>query len=87
MRDFLSTTSAQAVIWTGVLLILLVVGFYVVQRFREQSDEDRLTADELIANFQELHDTGDIDEKEFRTIKTVLRQQLGDESKDAEGTD
>lgn len=84
MREFLSTTSAQAVIWTGVLLVLLIVGFYVVQRFREQADDDRLTPDELITNFRELHDAGDIDEKEFRTIKTVLRQRLGAESNDAE---
>lgn len=82
MKEFLQTTPAQVVIWTTVLMILLAVGWYIMGRFRESADDDHLTANELLTNFQELHHQGDIDEAEYRTIKTVLGVKLQEELND-----
>ena len=84
MKDFLLTTPAQLVIWTTVLLVLMAVGWYVVGRFRDNDDDDRLTANELLTNFQELHHQGDINDAEYRTIKTALGAKLQRELEDAE---
>ncbi len=84
MKDFLLTTPAQLVIWTTVLLVLLTIGWYVVGRFRDNADDDRLTANELLTNFQELHHQGDIDESEYRTIKTALGAKLRKEIEDSD---
>jgi uncharacterized membrane protein len=82
MQEFLTTTTARAVLWVAVLLIMLAVGYYVVRRFRDRSDDDRLTASDLLTKFREMRHGGDISEKEFRTIKTVLGQELHAEMKD-----
>ena len=84
MKDFLLTTPAQLVIWTTVLLILMTVAWYVVGRFRDNADDDRLTANELLTNFKELHHQGDINDAEYRTIKTALGAKLRRELEDSE---
>jgi uncharacterized membrane protein len=84
MKDFLLTTPAQAVIWTAVLVMLVVLGWYVVGRFRDRSDDNQPSANDLLTNFRELHHQGDIDDSEFRTIKTVLGTQLREELKDTD---
>ena len=84
MKDFLLTTPAQLVIWTTVLLVLVAVAWYVVGRFRDNADDDWLTANELLTNFQDLHHRGDIDDAEYRTIKTVLGTKLQEELKDTD---
>ncbi|MBC8357074.1 MAG: hypothetical protein H8E66_34315 [Planctomycetes bacterium] len=53
-------------------------------RFRDNADDDRLTANELLTNFQELHHQGDIDESEYRTIKTALGAKLRKEIEDSD---
>jgi hypothetical protein len=79
MKEFLLTTPAQAVIWTTVLLLLVAVGGYVVGSFRGRDDQDHPSANELLTKFRDLHHQGDIDDSEFRTIKTVLGAKLQQE--------
>lgn len=76
MAEFLNTSSAQAVIWGTVGLILVVVGFYVVRSLAENTGENTSDASELLSNFRELKEQGDISEAEFRTIKTVLGEPI-----------
>ena len=83
MWEFLGTPSVQAVIWTTILLMLLVVAYYIVQRFRDNTGKDTPKSSEYLTNFREMHQEGDISEKEFRTIKTVLGVKLQDELKDS----
>jgi uncharacterized membrane protein len=87
MQEFLRTPIASAVLWVTVLLVMLAVGYYVVRRYRDRIDDDRQTASELLTNFREMRQEGDISEMEFRTIKTVLGRKLQDELKDADGDD
>lgn len=76
MRQFLLSTPAQIVIWLSVLAILVAIGGFVVGRFRGRSDDERLSANDLLTNFREMHQRGDIADSEFRNIKTVLGTQL-----------
>ncbi|MHB0955635.1 MAG: hypothetical protein ACYC6N_15470 [Pirellulaceae bacterium] len=87
MQDFLDTPAVMAVLWVSVLLIMLAVAYYLLRRFRDRTDDDRQTASDLLTNFREMHQEGDISETEFRTIKTVLGRKLQDELKDAEGAE
>lgn len=79
MLEFLNTTSAQLVLALTGLAVLTVTGAFLVQRFRDRNDNDRLGANELLTNFRDLHDEGDISEGEFRNIKTVLGDKLNQE--------
>jgi len=82
MREFLLTTHAQAVIWSAVLLIAIVIAVFVVGRLRDRMDDDRLEANDLLTNFRELHLQGDIEDAEFRDIKSVLGTKLKRELND-----
>lgn len=87
MRDFLLTAPAQVVIWSTVLLIVIVIAVYVVGKLRDRMDDDRLAANELLTNFRELHLQGDIEDSEFRDIKSVLGTQMKQESRDTDQPD
>ena len=82
MREFLLTPHAQAVIWSAVLLIAIVIAVFFVGRLRDRIDDDRLGANDLLTNFRELHLQGDIEDSEFRDIKSVLGTKLSRELKD-----
>ena len=69
-----------------VLLVLMAVGWYVVRSFRDRISDDQLSANQLLTNFRELHQQGDISDAEFRTIKTVLGEKLQQELKGTDGT-
>ena len=82
MKDFLLTPHAQAVIWSTVLLIVIVTSVFIVGRLRDRMDDDRLEANDLLTNFRDLHLQGDIEDSEFRDIKSVLGTQLKGELND-----
>ncbi len=86
MLDILFTTQAQAVMMLAALAILSTIGYYVVRRFRGQTGDDQTTANDLLTNFRELREQGDISETEYRTIKTMLGERLQDEIKDTGDT-
>ncbi len=87
MQEFLTTTTAKAVLWLAVLMVILAAGFYLMRRFRDRTDDDRQTASDWLTNFGEMRHEGDISEKEFRTIKTVLGQKLQDDTEDPASDD
>ncbi len=87
MRDFLLTPHAQAVIWSTVLLIVIVIAVFIVGRLRDRMDNDRLASNELLTNFRELHLQGDIEDSEFRDIKSVLGTKLKRELNDEDHRD
>ncbi|MFP6673466.1 MAG: hypothetical protein VB878_00170 [Pirellulaceae bacterium] len=74
--EYLQQPLPQAVIWTTILVMATIIGGFVVQKFRGQSDNDRLTPNELLTNFREMNQEGNIEDAEFRTIKTVLGPKL-----------
>lgn len=82
MQEFLTTPTARLVLWVAVLLVIMAIGYYVVRRFRDRTDHDQQTASDLLTNFREIHQEGDISEMEFRTIKTVLGQELQEQTKE-----
>ncbi|MFV1967625.1 MAG: hypothetical protein ACC628_19525 [Pirellulaceae bacterium] len=84
MKDFLLSPLPQVVIWMAVLSVMVIMAAYVVRRFRDRTGDNRQTANEILTNFRELHHQGDIDDAEFRTIKTVLGTKIQEESKDTD---
>jgi len=87
MREFLLTTHAQLVIWSTVLLIVIVIAVFIVGKLRDRMDNDRLAANDLLTNFRELHLQGDIEDAEFRDIKSVLGTKLKRELNDKDHRD
>jgi len=74
--DYLRTPAAQVVIWVAVLAALSIVGTWMVLKFRDQTTDDTLPSNGMLANFREMRDGGHLEEAEFRTIKTMLGGKL-----------
>ena len=80
MIEFLQTPQARLVVWLAILLVLSVIGVYVVRRFRD-SIEDAETSSSMLTKFREMRHRGDLDDKEFRTIRTILAERMQAELK------
>jgi uncharacterized membrane protein len=86
MRDFILSSPVQAVIWVAAAVALSVLGWLIVGIFRGRDDDDQPMASKLLTNFREMHHEGDINDSEFRTIKTVLGARLHEELNEEEDT-
>jgi hypothetical protein len=84
MSEFLHSAWAAVLLWCTVLAMLVSVGVYIVGRFRGGSGEAQRPSHQLLSNFREMHSQGGLSDQEFRTIKTLLRDQIQDELKDTE---
>ncbi len=82
MVEFLLSPTAQAILMGIILAVLIIVGFTTVRKFRNFDDDDRLTANQMLTNFRELRDEGDISDEEFRKLRTVLSEQVQQELND-----
>jgi hypothetical protein len=82
MRFPSADTLAQLALGFGLLIALVAVGAVIVQRFRGGAADKALDANELIANFQEMHSRGDLTDADYRKIKSVLGATLHAELKD-----
>jgi hypothetical protein len=72
----------QLVLGIAILLILLKVANYVIEKIRPKPAQKEHPAHEMLLKFSEMHSKGVLSDEEFRTIKTNLASQLQDELKD-----
>jgi hypothetical protein len=75
-------TIAQLILGLAMLLGLLIVAVLLVQRFRGGKVDKGRTASDLLSNFEEMRSRGDIDDADYRKIKSVLGAELHSELKD-----
>lgn len=73
----------RAGIWFAVMAAVIALGAFIVSKFRDREDDDQPLASELLTNFRELHDEGELSDQEFRKIKTLLAEQLEQELNDS----
>ena len=82
MSDILTTPGTRIVLSIAILVVLILIARYVLTNFRGRIDEDIPQANDHLDNFREIRSKGDISDVEFRNIKTVLGEQLHQESPD-----
>ena len=74
VQEILSNTSVQAALSLLGLMIVSIGAYFVVVRLRDFSKEDQKNEQELLKNFEEMRQEGDINEKEFRNIQLLLKK-------------
>jgi uncharacterized membrane protein len=82
MERFWEMGVPQLVLGIVVLLILLKVANYVIEKIRPKPAQKEHNTRQLLLKFSEMHSKGVLSDEEFRTIKTNLESQLQDELKD-----
>ncbi|HUE72818.1 MAG TPA: hypothetical protein VMP01_18175 [Pirellulaceae bacterium] len=76
----------QLGIWGGLLVLLLVIAFLVVRKLRDNATGNQPRSGDMLSNFQEMKQEGDISDAEFRNIKAVLGNQLRSDVKSGKKT-
>lgn len=74
-------TWIQLCVWVAILLGLVIVAALVVQRFRGSAANKGAEPAELLTNFQEMRQRGDISDADYRRIKSVLGNKIQDDPK------
>jgi uncharacterized membrane protein len=82
MRHASAETLAQLMLGLGALIALVIVGVMIVQRFRGGAANKGHSSHELMTNFQEMRQRGDISDGDYRKIKAVLGESLHNELTD-----
>jgi hypothetical protein len=68
----------------AAIAALTGLGALVVSKFRGSSKDEERPASEMLSNFRNLHEQGELSETEFRNIKTLLSDKIQEELKDSE---
>lgn len=78
MLDWLSQTPVQAVLSVLVLLALCTGAYFLLAKLRESNNNTQPVTEELLKNFEEMRQEGDISDLEYRNIRSVLgEKQVG----------
>jgi len=78
--------AVQLVVWGTVLLLMVTIAFFVVRSLRDSTVGAEDTTAELLTNFREMKLQGDIDDKEFRTIHSLLNAKQAPKVKHTQDT-
>lgn len=80
--EYLRSNGPGWILLGAVLCVLLAGLVWAARKFRDGAGDDRLTADEQLTKFREMHAQGVLSDEEYRTIKTRLTAQLQGELKE-----
>jgi hypothetical protein len=72
-----------ALLFTAIAA-LAGLGALVVSKFRGSTKDEERPASQMLSNFRDLHEQGELSETEFRNIKTLLSDKIQEELKDSE---
>jgi hypothetical protein len=68
----------------AAIAALAGLGALVVSKFRGSTKDEERPASQMLSNFRDLHEQGELSETEFRNIKTLLSDKIQEELKDSE---
>ena len=72
-------TGIQLLVSVAILIGLVIVATLVVQRYRGGAAQTGASPGELLTNFQEMRERGDISDADYRRIKSVLGDKIQDD--------
>ncbi|MDA0658782.1 MAG: hypothetical protein O2931_15895 [Planctomycetota bacterium] len=83
--EYIGSPPGQAMILVTITLMLAIVGYYLVKRFRDSNDDDD-TWSRALDEFREMHDRGQLKDAEYRdviaTVTMTLQQRQQDRDRD-----
>lgn len=83
MFEFLNSVTAQIVLGLAGLGVVSAVGFYVIAKVRNEWIESTSDTSDLITNFRDLKESGQLSDTEYRTIKGMLAEKFSRELNDS----
>ena len=86
LRDLISRSTflPTMAVLLGILAALLLIGFWIRTRFRENASENAADPEELLVLYEEMRRQGDLTDEEFRSIKNrILPSRSHDVTQDS----
>ena len=83
LGGILDSSLVTLAVLSGILIALVAVGIYLIGKFRAPAHDSRIETNQLLSNFDEMHDQGVLSDAEYRTIKSMLAERLQTELKDS----
>jgi hypothetical protein len=83
LGGILDSSLATLAVLSGILIALVAIGIYLIGKFRARPHDARIETNQLLSNFDEMHDQGVLSDAEYRTIKSMLVERLQTELKDS----
>ena len=74
----------EAALLFAAITALAGLGALVVSKFRGSTKDEERPASQMLSNFRDLAEQGELSETEFRNIKTLLSDKIQEELKDSE---
>jgi len=74
----------EAALLFAAIAALAGLGALVVSKFRGSAKDEERPASQMLSNFRDLAEQGELSETEFRNIKTLLSDKIQEELKDSE---
>ena len=71
---------AHAILLFGLIFVMIGAGVYAVKKFRGQLDQRASLTSDMTTTFRQLHGRGDLSDDEYRTIKTMLDNEIRKDS-------
>jgi hypothetical protein len=68
------------------LAVVVGVAIFIVTKFRDRVGLDRGITSDMLMNFEEMHSQGELSEREYRNIKTLLKERLENELQQSRAT-
>lgn len=84
--EFLQTPLARLVLAGTVLAILALIAWWFIKGMREEMQDEGPSAGDLLDQFRDLRDQGELSPEEFKKIKSRLGGQLREEATKAPAT-
>jgi hypothetical protein len=81
MGQVSAETWVQLALWFAVLFGLIILATLIVQRLRGRS-ADAASPSELMTDFQEMRQRGDLSEADYKKVKSVLGTRIQPRSGD-----
>jgi hypothetical protein len=79
---FLEQPSIRLIFALAAFAVLLLIGGYVVTRYRQNVRNPTQGANDMLSNFRDLNSEGQLSDEEFRTIKGMLAKEATQELRD-----
>ena len=86
MGQVSADTWMQLVLWGAVLLGLVVVATLIVQRLRQSSANGGTTPSDLLTDFQDMRQRGDLSDEDYKKVKSVMGARLQPRTQDGKDT-
>ncbi len=79
MLEFLESAAAKVIVMLALVVALIVIGVYIAARVRNMLANPAPDRSKLLTKFRELHCKGELSDEEFRTIKSMLGENMHQE--------